>query len=169
MPPRRPLRSSTFLLTVGYLALFCVSTLPVLIVVYLTSAEFIEQQTWDEIDTDLGLLISQYQFGGLPGLLLPLWAVLAAVGLAMPNTPALALTRHGEAAGTAAALLGATQFGVAALTAPFVGVLGNDGRAMALVVTAGMAGALAVLLLVVRPRSLVSEDDVLRSDDVLQG
>jgi len=97
-------------------------------------------------------------FGGLPGLLLPLWAVLATVGLAMPNTPALALSRHGEAAGTAAALLGATQFGVAALTAPFVGVLGNDGRAMALVVTAGMAGALAVLLLVVRPGSLVCED-----------
>jgi DHA1 family bicyclomycin/chloramphenicol resistance-like MFS transporter len=37
--------------------------------------------------------------GGLLGLLLPLWAVLAAVGLAMPHTPALALSRHGEAAG----------------------------------------------------------------------
>jgi len=90
-------------------------------------------------------------FGGLVGLLVPLWAVLAAVGLALPNTPALALSRHGEAAGTAAALLGAAQFGVAALTAPFVGTLGNDGRAMAVVMLLGMAGALAVLLLVVRP------------------
>ena len=90
-------------------------------------------------------------FGGLTGLLVPLWAVLATVGLALPNTPALALSRHGEAAGTAAALLGATQFGVAALTAPFVGLLGNDALAMAVVVAVGMAAALAVLLLVVRP------------------
>lgn len=95
--------------------------------------------------------------GGLLGVLLPLWAVLAAVGLALPNTPALALSRHGEAAGTAAALLGATQFGVAAVTAPFVGVLGNDAQAMALVVTAGMAGAVAVLLLVVRPGGLTAD------------
>ena len=90
-------------------------------------------------------------FGGLLGVLLPLWAVLAAVGLTLPNTSALALSRHGEAAGTAAALLGATQFGVAAVTAPLVGVLGNDSLAMALVVLGGMAGAVVLLLLVVRP------------------
>jgi DHA1 family bicyclomycin/chloramphenicol resistance-like MFS transporter len=95
--------------------------------------------------------------GGLPGLLLPLWAVLAAVGLAMPHTPALALSRHGEAAGTAAALLGATQFGVAALIAPCVGLLGNDSRAMAAVVAATMVGALAVLMLVVRPDLRVTD------------
>ncbi|WP_174530389.1 multidrug effflux MFS transporter, partial [Micromonospora maritima] len=50
--------------------------------------------------------------GGLPALLVSLWVVLAAAGLAMPNAPALALSRHGEAAGTASALLGAVQFGV---------------------------------------------------------
>ena len=50
--------------------------------------------------------------GGLPGVLAPMMLVLAAAGLAMPNTPALALTRHGEAAGTASALLGFSQFGV---------------------------------------------------------
>ena len=84
--------------------------------------------------------------------------MLTAVGLAMPHTPALALTRHGEAAGTAAALLGATQFGLAALIAPCVGLLGNDARAMALVVAATMAGALAVLLLVVQPGRLVMDE-----------
>lgn len=97
------------------------------------------------------LVTTSTGFGGLTGLLLPLWAVLATVGLALPNTPALALSRHGEAAGTAAALLGATQFGVAALTAPLVGVFGNDGRAIAIVVVVGLAGALLVLLRVVRP------------------
>ena len=59
-------------------------------------------------------------------MLVPLWLVLFAVGLVLPNAPALALARHGEAAGTAAALLGAIQFGVGAIVSPLVGVLGND-------------------------------------------
>ncbi|MER7277919.1 multidrug effflux MFS transporter [Dactylosporangium sp. NPDC000244] len=95
--------------------------------------------------------------GGLLGVLVPLWAVLAMVGLAMPNAPALALSRHGEAAGTAAALLGAVQFGVGATAAPLVGVLGADSRAMAVVVFGGMTAAVLVLWLVVRPRNLPAE------------
>jgi DHA1 family bicyclomycin/chloramphenicol resistance-like MFS transporter len=93
-------------------------------------------------------------FGGLVGILLPLWAVLAAAGLALPNAPALALSRHGEAAGTAAALLGAVQFGVGALAAPLVGFLGTGSVAMAVVVAGGMGSATVVLLLVVRPWKL---------------
>ncbi|GAB3195135.1 multidrug effflux MFS transporter [Geodermatophilus arenarius] len=89
--------------------------------------------------------------GGLWGIALPLWAVLFASGLALPNAPALALARHGEAAGTAAALLGAVQFGVGAAVAPLVGVLGNDAVAMGVVVLAALVVAIAVLLLVVRP------------------
>ncbi|MEV0001825.1 multidrug effflux MFS transporter [Micromonospora sp. NPDC050980] len=92
--------------------------------------------------------------GGLPALLVSLWVVLAAAGLAMPNAPALALSRHGEAAGTASALLGAVQFGVGAVAAPLVGVLGTGAVAMALVVAGGMVAALAVLLVVVRPARL---------------
>jgi MFS transporter, DHA1 family, multidrug resistance protein len=41
--------------------------------------------------------------GGLWAVAGSLWAVLFACGLALPNAPALALSRHGEAAGTAAA------------------------------------------------------------------
>ncbi len=62
---------------------------------------------------------------GLLGVLGPLMVVLAAAGLAMPNVPALALTRHGEAAGTASALLGFVQFGVGAVVAPIVGMFGS--------------------------------------------
>ncbi len=83
--------------------------------------------------------------GGLIGFLVPLTLLLAAVGLVLPNAPALALSRHGEAAGTAAALLGAAQFGLGALIAPLVGVLGNDGPAMALTMTAGVLVALFAL------------------------
>ncbi|WP_091606918.1 multidrug effflux MFS transporter [Micromonospora mirobrigensis] len=96
--------------------------------------------------------------GGLAAVLASLWVVLAAAGLAMPNAPALALSRHGEAAGTAAALLGAVQFGVGALSAPLVGVLGTGAVAMAVVVAGGMVAAVAVLLLVVRPARLAELD-----------
>ncbi|MEV0157128.1 multidrug effflux MFS transporter [Micromonospora sp. NPDC050686] len=92
--------------------------------------------------------------GGLAGILASLWVVLAAAGLALPNAPALALSRHGEAAGTAAALLGAVQFGVGALAAPLVGVLGNGSVAMAVVVTGGMAAATVALFAVARPGRL---------------
>jgi DHA1 family bicyclomycin/chloramphenicol resistance-like MFS transporter len=95
--------------------------------------------------------------GGLVGVLVPLWAVLFTVGLALPNSPALALGRHGEAAGTAAALLGAVQFGVGAVISPMVGVLGNDAVAMGAVVSGGLLLALAVLVVVVRPWEL---DDI---------
>ena len=97
------------------------------------------------------LLFAATGFGGLPGVLIPLWLVLASAGLALPNAPALALSRHGEAAGTAAALLGAVQFGIGALAAPLVGVLGTGAVAMAVVIAAGMLASVIVLLVVVRP------------------
>ncbi|WBB82308.1 multidrug effflux MFS transporter [Micromonospora sp. WMMD882] len=106
------------------------------------------------------LLFAATGFGGLPALLAALWVVLAAAGLAMPNAPALALSRHGEAAGTASALLGAVQFGVGALAAPLVGVLGTGALAMALVVAGGMVCAVVVLLVVVRPARLAALDPV---------
>ncbi|PRC48537.1 Bcr/CflA family drug resistance efflux transporter, partial [Mycobacterium sp. ITM-2017-0098] len=48
--------------------------------------------------------------------------------------------------GTAAALLGAVQFGGGAAIAPVVGVLGNDELAMAVVMAAGVMIALIALL-----------------------
>lgn len=115
------------------------------------------------VGTAAGLVLLTFAatgVGGLPAVLASLWVVLAAAGLAMPNAPALALSRHGEAAGTAAALLGAVQFGVGALAAPLVGVLGNGSVAMAAVVAGGMAVALVVLLTVVRPARLAEVEPV---------
>ncbi|OKH74864.1 transporter [Mycobacterium sp. SWH-M1] len=85
--------------------------------------------------------------GGLAAFVVPVWAILAAMGLVIPNAPAVALTRHPDAAGTAAALLGAVQFGLGAAVAPLVGVLGNDELAMASVMATGVVVALAALLL----------------------
>jgi DHA1 family bicyclomycin/chloramphenicol resistance-like MFS transporter len=92
--------------------------------------------------------------GGLLGVAVPLWAVLFASGLALPNAPALALAEYGESAGSAAALLGAVQFGVGALVSPVVGLLGNDAVAMGTVMVVALALAVAVLALVVRPWQL---------------
>ncbi|HEY7273066.1 MAG TPA: multidrug effflux MFS transporter [Actinoplanes sp.] len=97
--------------------------------------------------------------GGLIGVLVPLWMVIAAAGLAIPNAPALALSRHGDAAGTAAALLGAVQFGVGALAAPLVGLLGVGAVAMAVVMAGGMVAANVVLAAVVRPWQLPAPAD----------
>jgi len=86
--------------------------------------------------------------GGLAGFVVPVWAILGAMGLVIPNAPAVALSRHPDAAGTAAALLGAAQFGLGAAVAPLVGVFGNDEIALSAVMTAGISIALLALLLV---------------------
>jgi DHA1 family bicyclomycin/chloramphenicol resistance-like MFS transporter len=99
------------------------------------------------------------QIGGLLGFVLPVWAILAPMGLVIPNAPAVALSRHTDAAGTAAALLGAAQFGLGAAVAPLVGVLGNGEVALALVMTTGMVIALLALLAVGAPAT-ETEDDV---------
>jgi DHA1 family bicyclomycin/chloramphenicol resistance-like MFS transporter len=96
--------------------------------------------------------------GGLPAVAVSLWAVLFACGLALPNAPALALSRHGDAAGTAAALMGAVQFGVGALVSPVVGLLGNDAVAMGTVIVVALVLALVVLVTVVRPWQLPVPD-----------
>jgi DHA1 family bicyclomycin/chloramphenicol resistance-like MFS transporter len=84
--------------------------------------------------------------GGLAAFVVPIWAILAAMGLVIPNAPALALSRHPDASGTSAALLGAGQFGLGAAVAPLVGVLGNDELALAVVMTTGVVIALLALL-----------------------
>jgi MFS transporter, DHA1 family, multidrug resistance protein len=86
--------------------------------------------------------------GGLAGFVIPVWAILGAMGLVIPNAPAVALSRHPDAAGTAAALLGAAQFGLGAAVAPLVGVLGNDELALAVVMAVSVLVALLALLAV---------------------
>ena len=100
------------------------------------------------------LVLAATGTGGLLGVVVPLWAVLFSTGLALPNAPALALSRHGEAAGAAAALLGAVQFGIGAAVSPLVGLLGNDAVAMGTVILVALLLATVVLVVVVRPWQL---------------
>jgi DHA1 family bicyclomycin/chloramphenicol resistance-like MFS transporter len=99
-------------------------------------------------------LFAVVAIGSLPllALLVPLWVLVASVGLVFPNTTALALDGHPEVAGTASALLGVLQFVVGAAAAPLAGIAGTGtavpmGAAMAVL----SLGAVAALRLS-RPR-----------------
>jgi DHA1 family bicyclomycin/chloramphenicol resistance-like MFS transporter len=89
--------------------------------------------------------------GGLVGVSAALFCVVSGIGFVMPNSTALALADHPEAAGTASAMLGAIQFAVGAATAPLVGAL-SDGSAlpMALVIAATGVAALTTLRVLTR-------------------
>lgn len=85
--------------------------------------------------------------GGLPALLVLLFLIMSLAAFTPPNASAIALSRHGERAGTAAAFIGALQAGVAGVVSPLVGVLGEDALAMSTVMVGAAAGALLVLAL----------------------
>jgi len=73
-------------------------------------------------------------WGGLPALLLPLFGYLASLGFTAPNAMAEALADQSARAGSASALIGALQFGVATLSSTLVGVLGGSALSMAAVI-----------------------------------
>ena len=55
---------------------------------------------------------------GLWGTVIPLFVFMTACGFTFPCVQVLALDRHGKAAGTAASLIGATNFGIAGSSRP---------------------------------------------------
>lgn len=98
----------------------------------------------------VAVVVAHFQIGGLPGFVAALWIMLGAVCFVLPNAPALALTRHGEAGGTAAALLGSMQYAVGAAVAPLVGLLGNTDTALVASMTACLAAALVTMFAAAR-------------------
>ncbi|QDP97809.1 multidrug effflux MFS transporter [Microlunatus elymi] len=98
------------------------------------------------------MLITSIAGAGLIGFIVPIFVLLAACGVSSPNSSAIALSRHGEAAGTAAALLGSAQFVIGGFATPLVGAL-NNGTAVPLAGLMIFATGLAFgLLLPVRAR-----------------
>ncbi|MCU1787227.1 multidrug effflux MFS transporter [Pseudomonas sp. 13B_2.1_Bac1] len=78
-------------------------------------------------------------------LLVPLFICIASLGCILPNTSACAMAGQGARAGSASALLGCIQFGVAAGAASLVGVL-HDGTAMPMAMVISLCGVLAVTI-----------------------
>ncbi|MFG2646642.1 Bcr/CflA family multidrug efflux MFS transporter [Streptomyces sp. NPDC048436] len=73
------------------------------------------------------LLMTTGVFGdvGLFPVAAGLFVLMSAMGLAMPNTNALALMRTPHAAGSASALLGTSSFLIGAIASPLVGIAGE--------------------------------------------
>ncbi|WJV49128.1 multidrug effflux MFS transporter [Streptomyces flavofungini] len=73
------------------------------------------------------LLMTSGVFGdvGLAPVAVGLFVLMSAMGLAMPNTNALALMRTRHAAGSASALLGTSSFLIGAIASPLVGIAGE--------------------------------------------
>ena len=93
------------------------------------------------------VVVAATHAGGVVGLVAVLWVVLLLLGFLMSNASALAMTRHGERAGTAAATIGFLQAGLAGGISPLVGVLGGSAVAMAGVILGGLVLAVLVLAL----------------------
>ncbi|MEP6961607.1 MAG: multidrug effflux MFS transporter [Acidobacteriota bacterium] len=72
--------------------------------------------------------------GGLPVVFLGIFIYVSAQGFVFPNGSAIAMTRHGDIAGTASALLGTNQFLIAAVGTGFLGFLENPAVPMTMVI-----------------------------------
>lgn len=90
------------------------------------------------------VVVAVGRVGGLLGTVAMIWLTLSTLGFIQSNASALAISRHGERAGTAAAVLGFLQAGVGGTVSSMVGPLGGGTAAM----TGTILGALAVGLVV---------------------
>ncbi|HYP73189.1 MAG TPA: multidrug effflux MFS transporter, partial [Microbacterium sp.] len=95
---------------------------------------------------------------GIWGTMIPLFAFMTACGFTFPCVQVLALDRHGKAAGTAASIIGACNFGVAGLISPLVGWIARDAGITATTMASVMVGCAVIgvlsLWLIVRPRTV---------------
>lgn len=100
----------------------------------------------------VALLVGSRFDVGLLGVMIPLFFVVASVGLIMPAVQVTALGNHGKEAGTAASLIGAANFGVAGLLSPLVGLMGISVMSMGVVMVGALLVGHLVFWVVVRPR-----------------
>lgn len=88
------------------------------------------------------LAVAVLGWGGLPALLVPLFVYLVSIGFTAPNAMANALAHQGARAGSASALIGTLQFGVATVASTLVGLLGH-GSALPMATVIAGCGLLA--------------------------
>jgi len=107
-------------------------------------AFLLSRAVWVYLAAALTLLtVSAFRPEALWPLLVPLFICIASLGCILPNTSACAMSGQGARAGSASALLGCIQFGIAAGAASLVGLL-HDGTAMPMAMVITLCGVLAV-------------------------
>lgn len=95
-----------------------------------------------------GLVLAGITYSGtatLPLVMLCMFLYVASLGFVAPNSSAAALATHGQRAGTASALMGSLQFGLATLTGVGISQL-HDGSARPLATLMALCGVGAWLL-----------------------
>ncbi|WP_068160551.1 multidrug effflux MFS transporter [Rhodococcus phenolicus] len=98
------------------------------------------------------LLIATIAAGTERWVILPLlWVCVASIGFIMGNATALGQAQVPSAAGTGSAVMGASQFGLAALVSPLVG-LGGEGTAVPMALAIVVCGGLALIALLTLTR-----------------
>ena len=118
---------------------------------------------WSEVTTlalglavagaaSIGLLAAAFLHLPLPGMAIPMFALLSGVGLTVPPTTSLAMAGYPHLAGTAASILQAARFGVGGLFVPLVGARGSDdARPFAVIVAAAVGAAGLACFFLIRP------------------
>lgn len=105
----------------------------------------------------VGLITAVVAGLGLPAVLPALFAVVASVGLVLPNSTALALSGRPEQAGSASALLGVLQYLFGAVAAPLVGAFGTGTAVPMAALMCGLTlGGLAMFALLTSPGGAVA-------------
>ena len=95
---------------------------------------------------------SRFGWGGLAGLVVPLFCYVSMLGFIVANSVAGALAAFPHKAGAASALVGAMHYGTGIFTASMVGWFADGTPApMGWIVGLGGIGTLATVLLLVRP------------------
>lgn len=103
----------------------------------------------------LAIIVLDQAGAGLWGIFVPVWLFILACGFSFPCIQVLALVNHGREAGTAAAVLGAANFGIAGIVSPIVGLLGTGSASpMGAVMAVTAAVSIAAIWLIVRPRTV---------------
>jgi len=89
--------------------------------------------------------------GGIWGLAVPFFVIVAGMGVILPDLTALALSLHPDVAGTAAAYFGGLRLGLGALAMPLIGIGGTvTATSMGLLITASALAALALFAVTAR-------------------
>ncbi len=92
------------------------------------------------------LIVTLSDTGGLIGFVVPLWLCISSLGFSFPNSTAAAMAPFGDRAGTASALLGTLQFGIAGIAATFSGYW-YDGTAIPMTTIIAICGCVSLSLL----------------------
>ncbi|MFT4147517.1 MAG: multidrug effflux MFS transporter [Micrococcaceae bacterium] len=100
------------------------------------------------------ILITDEINNSIFSIIIPLWLTILCLGMCFISVQVLSLANHANEAGTAAALMGASQFGVSAVATPIAGLFGlTSVKPMVFVMLGFATFALASIVFAVKPFS----------------